>query len=274
MKTKIIITIDHLGTGGAQTQVLEYLKFADRSRFDITIVHLDSQYDFLGNAIKNLGYEVIGISHRGFFNLNTLSKLIRLFKTIKPDIVHTYLFTADCYGRLAAKLAGVNVIICAVRNMDTWMKPHHILVDKVLAGITDKITINAEIIRSYLVQKENIDPQKIELIYNGMDFARFQNLPPLEITKAQLGIPSDALVIGMIGRFSEQKDYETFFKAAQKVLEAVPNTYYVAVGDGPRRTMLEKQVQTLGIERNVIFTGLRQDIPDLISVFDVGCDAF
>ncbi len=270
MKTKITIVIDHLGSGGAQMQVFQYLKFANRARFDITVINLDSQYDILGDEIKKLGIDVIGIPHRGFFNLITLLKLIRLFKTIKPDIVHTYLFTADCYGRLAAKLSGVKIIICAVRNLDVWMKPQHILADKILARFTDRITINAESIRPYLIRKEKIDPQKIELIYNGMDLERFTNLRPVKMTKEEWRIPPDALVVGMIGRFSEQKDYETFFQAAQKVLEAIPNIYFLAVGDGPRRRIMEEKVQKLGIADKIIFTGRRQDIPDLIAILDVG----
>ena len=114
MKTKVFIIIDSLGPGGAQRQIVEYLKLADHTRFEIAIINMDKNYDTLANQIDQSKCRIIGITHSGFINLLTLIKLTRLFKKEKPDIVHTYLFTADCYGRLSAKLAGVPACGCTL----------------------------------------------------------------------------------------------------------------------------------------------------------------
>ncbi|MFH1245697.1 MAG: glycosyltransferase [Candidatus Omnitrophota bacterium] len=268
MKTKVVIVIDSLGPGGAQRQVAEYLKFADRGRFDIKVVNLDKHYDTLAGEIKSRGYEVIGIEHRGFLNLWTILRLVRLFKTEKPDIVYTYLFTADCYGRLAAKLAGVPVIISAVRNIDAWKGFRHILVDKVLGSWTDRVTVNAQGIKPFL--RKSIPLEKIVTIYNGVDLDRLCILRnPPEVRK-ELGIPDGAFVVGMVARFSEQKDYRTFFQAAKLVIQEIPNAYFLAVGEGVLKYRAVEIVQELGICSNVIFTGLRKDVPDVVNSFDVG----
>lgn len=264
---KIFLIIDNLGLGGAQRQIVEYLKFADRDAFDIKIVNLDRNYAPLADEITRLGFEIIGIDHRGFFNPKTLNTLIKIFKKEKPDIVHTYLFTADFYGRLAAKLAGVSHIITSIRGFDLWKKWHHIAVDCILARFTDRITINADVLRDALIKRERISPHKIIRIYNGMDWKRFDGLKDGRRMRAELNIPQDSLIVGMVGRFSFEKDYETFFEAARKVSESLDNVYFVAVGEGPRRKEIQEKAAG---QNNVIFTGLRRDVPDLIQMFDIG----
>lgn len=265
MKTKIFIIIDNLAAGGTQRQIIEYLKCADCEKFIIKIISLDTASNLLAKDVSDLGYEVIEIDHKGFFNLSTIIKLVNLFIKEKPDIVHTYLYTADFYGRLAAKLAGVKIIISSVRNIQLWKKWHHILADRILAKFTDKITINAERIRLFLVKKERIDPEKIITIYNGKDLQRFKNLRRAEEIRKELGIPNDALVIGMVARFSEQKDYGTFFTAAKKIIKDMPGVYFIAAGDGPEKEMFESRYTN----HNMIFTGFRRDVPELINTMDI-----
>ncbi|MBU2541259.1 MAG: glycosyltransferase [Candidatus Omnitrophica bacterium] len=269
MKTKLIIVIDHLGIGGAQQQILEYLKFANRNVYDIKIVNLDETYNLLGHKISDLGYEIISFRHKGFFNARTLIDMIRLFKKEKPQIVHTYLFTADCYGRLAAKIAGIKNIICSIRDRNLWMKPHHIFADRILSWFTDVITVNAESLRTFLIRERKLDSKKIVTIYNGMDTKRFEHLSHPQELRKDLGIPEDALIVGMVARFSLQKDYETFFAAAVGVSGLMKNVYFLAIGDGKKKAELEQYVKKQGIP-NIIFTGVRKDMPDLSNMIDVG----
>lgn len=266
MKNKIIIVIDHLGSGGTQRQVVEYLKFADRNKFTIKIVNLDKGNEILTEEIEELGYEIIGIEHCGFFNLSTLCRLIQIFKQEKPDIVHTYLFTADCYGRLAAKLAGVRVIVSSVRNIDLWQKWHHRLAEKILAYWTDKIIVNAGAIQAYLIDERKIHPDKVTTVHNGIDLKRFLNLRSRQETRREFNIPREALLVGMVGRFSEQKDYDTFFEATEEITDLV---YFVAVGDGPLLNGLRSTVHSPQLKERIIFTGLRRDTPDLINAMDI-----
>jgi len=270
MKTKIIIVIDHLGLGGAQQQVLEYLKYADRNQYDIRIVNLDASYNFLGDKMSELGFGVISISHRGFFNFGTIIKLTRLFKKEKPDIVHTYLLTADCYGRLAAWLAGIKCIISSVRNIDCWKKWHHMYVDRLLARVTREVVINADIIRSFLMEKEGIPDKKITRIYNGIDLRRFEGLRGRRELRTEFNIPNDALIVGMVSRFSAQKDYKTFLKAAENILNKRDDVYFLAVGEGALREELEREVKSRKCGEKIIFTGLRRDVPHVMGMMDVG----
>jgi glycosyltransferase involved in cell wall biosynthesis len=269
-KIKIFIVIDHLGAGGAQRQIIEFLKHVHRDNFDIAIVNLDRDYASVENEIESLGFRIIGIQHKGFFNPGTLFTLINLFRSEKPDIVHTYLFTADCYGRLAAKIAGIKVIICAIRADDIWKKWHHILTDKILAKFTNVITVNAEGLKRYLTEVEKIDATKLRTIYNGIDLKRFNNKPAIVEYRSSLGIQLDELVVGMVGRMSEQKNYKTLLEAAKVVVRQVLNVRFILVGDGPERKALELRVAGCELKDKVIFVGHRKDADSLMRVFDVG----
>ena len=269
MKT-VFIVIDHLGTGGAQQQVLEYLKFADRSRYAFKVISLDADKNYLRSRVEALGVAVIVIPHHGFFNPGTLVRLTRLFCEEKPDIVQTYLFTSDTYGRLAARLAGVKGVICSIRNTDLWKKAHHIWVDRVLARWTDVITINADNMRGFLVDTEKLDGRKIRRIYNGLDLSRFADLRPADETRRRMGVPSEAMVIGMVGRFSDQKDYDTFFAAAREVIRHRDDVYVLAVGDGDRLEDFRRKAKQFPDGHRFILPGRVENTPEVIEMFDIG----
>jgi len=266
---KLAIVIDNLNPGGTQRQLLELLKYINRDRFDITVINLEADKNLLESEIRNLGVKIINISHRGFLNIKTLFKVIELFRIEKPKIVLTYLFTADCYGRLAAKLAGVPVVISSVRNIDLWHKWYHIFVDRILACFTDRIIVNAGVIKKYLVKARGILSEKIVVVHNGIDLKRFESLHSPEKVQQRLGIPKDVLVIGMVARFSEQKDYDTFFKAAEKIMFKYPDCYFLAVGGGEKLEEYKQKVKNYPYRNRIIFAGYQKDVPSFINVMDI-----
>lgn len=268
-KTKVVIFIDSFTTGGAQTQLLEFFKYADFSAFEFWLVNLDATVQTLTDQFAQYPITLVHIHHHGFLNLKTIMTLFRLLKQISPDIVQTYLFTSDTYGRLAAVLAGAPVIITSIRSLDTWKKRHHLWVDRILEKFTHKVTINAQAIRPRLKELWSINDQKIVTIYNGIDMARFHDQSQRAAIRETWQIPSKALVIGMVGKFRFEKDYESFFQAAARLHTKYPHLYFVAVGDGPKQAEIETYAKTHAAHVRAIFTGSRSDIPQVISAMDI-----
>lgn len=268
MKTKLTIIIDSLGPGGTQRQVVEYLKAYNKDKFEIILVSLDKNYNTLQDEITKLGIKIIGIEHKGFINFKTLNTLIKFFKLYKPKVVYTFLFTADFYGRLAAKLAGVPVIISSVRGIDAWKKTRHILIDRLLTLFTDKIVVNVNNIRPFLTKVEKLPENKITTIYNGIDLTRFNNFKDPLLIRKELNIPADAIIITMVARFDEPKDYDTFIEAARIVTYEKPDIYFMAVGTGPQLEQCRTKVNELGL-KNFIFTGLKKDPVDYVNASDI-----
>ena len=112
-KIKIIHIIEQLGKGGSEGQLYEFVKGVNRERFDIIVVCL-SQGGYWAKEIRKLNIEVIELlrrKRRMNRMFSRLLELIKLLRAIKPDLVHTDMFTANLYGRVAAILAKVPCII-------------------------------------------------------------------------------------------------------------------------------------------------------------------
>ncbi len=267
---KIVILIDSFTTGGAQTQILEFLKNRNRTDFEYWLINLDDKVQTLTQAFTDQNVHILHIDHHGFFNPSTILKLTSLFKKIKPDVVQTYLFTADTYGRIAAILSRAPVIVTSIRSLDTWKKNHHLIVDKLLEKFTDQVTINAEAIRPRLKKLWNIKDEKILTIYNGIDLNRFNNPRSSKETRLEFGLTEEDILVGMVGKFRFEKDYESYFQAAALLQPIFPHAYFMAVGNGPKLKEIQHYVKTQTPHVKAVFTDARRDAPDLIHAMDIG----
>lgn len=273
---KILIIIDNLNKGGAQQQLLKFITGYDRGRFEITLCTLDATANYMLGDFEKAGARVIIIPQRGKLCLGALIKLYQLLRSERFDIVHTYLATADYYGRLAAILTGNCKIVSSVRGEDRWKEKQHIWADRVLNRFNDRIVVNAGRLREVVIKRDYAQPDKIVTIYNGIDTGKIEDGrakidSPFSILnlRRSLGISNNEYVVGAVGRLGPEKDYPTFLKAAEEVVKIVPNVKFVIVGDGPEKQRLADSVKRLGIENKIIFTGLRNDALEIMNIFDV-----
>jgi len=108
-----------------------------------------------------------------------------------------------------------------------------------------------------------LDP-RWQLVYYGVDLEPFKSTSDPLAVRAELGIPADALVIGNVGRFQEQKNHAFLVDIAAEVVKREPKAYLLLVGEGELRTAIERWVSQAGIADKVIFLGLRRDVPRLL----------
>ncbi len=267
---RLCYVIDHLNVGGAQRQLVELVRALPRAQWEPIVVSLSTTQTALVGELKQAGVEVHLVEQHGAFDPACLSTLTRLLRQLQPKIVHTWLFTADCYGRLAAWFAGVPHTISAMRNTLDDIPWHHRLVNRWLAGGTALITVNAEAIRTGLLQQGGIPAQKIRTIYNGIDLAKYMAVHPNGLYRREWQIPEDGLVIAMVARLAPQKDHATFLEAAHRVAAKDSRVHFVLVGDGPLRETVQSQIDALGLTTRVRLLGERRDVWPLLHHVD-GC---
>ncbi|MFZ5801210.1 MAG: GT4 family glycosyltransferase PelF [Candidatus Omnitrophota bacterium] len=266
---KVLIIIDNLNKGGAQQQLLKFIAGYDRSRFDITVCALDATENYMLSEFEKAGARVIIIPQRGKFCLPTLAALYQLIQREKFAIIHTYLATADYYGRLAAILAGRAKIISSVRGEDRWKKKQHIWADRILHRFTDRIVVNAGRLRGIIEKRDWAPSDKIVKIYNGIDLTQTPRHQDTKTpVKPSLGIMDGELVVGAVGRLGPEKDYPTFLKAAARITKEIPNVKFIIVGDGPLSQELRLRAMSYDLSAKIIFTGLRDDTLDIMRTFD------
>jgi glycosyltransferase involved in cell wall biosynthesis len=117
--------------------------------------------------------------------------------------------------------------------------------------------------------KKGIKSGKIKVIYNGIDTDRFHKIYDNDKLKILYNFPLNSKVVGTVGSLTIEKGHTYFIEAANKVLKLYPDINFLIVGDGRCRNELEEKVNSLGIGKNVIFTGLRSDMPAIYSLMDV-----
>jgi len=195
----------------------------------------------------------------------------------KPTIVHTHTSKAGLLGRLAAKFAGVPIIVHT---------PHGHVFFGYFGSLKTKIFVNLERLASRvtdkivaLTSKEkddyllfNIDSEdKFNVIHSGVDLDRFRELSPEEKQKfkGKLGIPENSLIVGTVGRLVAVKGPEYLVRAARYIISEFPNTFFLFAGDGDLKQKLRKRAVELGIQNNIIFLGWRSDVAKILSVYDV-----
>jgi len=265
---RICYVIDHLDIGGAQRQLVELVKRMPRQTWEPIVISLSTSRRTLGDELAQVGVTVHYIPQGGALDLRCLKRLARLLRLYHPAIVHTFLFTADTYGRMAARLAGVPRAICAIRNTVEDMPWHHRLVNRWLAGWTSYVTVNADAERRSFVAHGGIPDAKIRTIHNGIEVST--EAPSLNGTyRREWGIPDQAPIVAMIARLAPQKDHRTFLEAAQRVARAVPDAQFLLVGDGPRRAQVEQWVAELGLAGRTRMLGARRDVRQLLGSVDI-----
>jgi glycosyltransferase involved in cell wall biosynthesis len=133
----------------------------------------------------------------------------------------------------------------------------------------DKIIVVSKAKMDSLIREYNLNPDKLVLINNCVDIDKFMDLEDKDELKRKTGISCGEKVIGMVGRLVNEKAYDIFLKSAQRINRRIPDTKFLIIGDGIERQGLERLALSLGIEKQVIFLGERQDVPRIITLFDV-----
>jgi len=222
----------------------------------------------IGEEIRRTGvpFEVLGLTPGVARPLDVL-RLRDALQRIAPTIVHTFLLTGSLYGRFAAMMSGVPIVIGTEVNIYENKRPLHARMERWLMRGTDAVVASAASVKDYYVSQVAADPAKVDVIYNAVDWAQLQTTMSRDEFRASIGVPLDAPVAGIIARLTEQKAHRVLFEAmAQPELSAL---HLIVVGDGELRDDLRSRVQSLGIAGRVHFLGARRDLGNIFGAIDI-----
>jgi glycosyltransferase involved in cell wall biosynthesis len=197
--------------------------------------------------------------------------MIRLCRSSSPQIVHTHLFKSDFHGRLAARIAGVPVIVSTLHSLDRWVRfrPSGWIYGRT-TRFADRLIAVSEEVRRFYADHTGTPDDKFVVIENGVDIQPFSGQESAgSALRQELGLDRSVPVLGIIGRLTPPKDHATFLKAASLIQRKAPQARFLVVGDGPLRGELETQARELGLSEVLAFIGLRKDIPAVLAALDV-----
>ena len=205
-----------------------------------------------------------------------LGKLVRLLRRLRPDLVHTHTAKAGALGRVAARLAGVPIIVHTFHGhvLEGYFSPSltrlFLQIERALARITDRIITVSPRVRHDLLARGIGRPEQVEVVPVGLDLARFLGGPgsPARL-REKLAIASDAPLLGIVGRLVPIKDHPTLFQALALLQADAPSPHLIVVGDGERREALKRLAQDLGLASRIHFLGWRNDLEAILGELDV-----
>jgi len=265
MRRRILQIIPTLDQSGAEKQLTLLAQGLPQDEFEVHVCAL-TRGGPLQADLAAAGIPVTVIGKRWKADPHALWLLWRLIKKLKPDLAHTWLFAANAYGRAAALMAGVECLVAGERCVDPW-KSWELWFDRYFAKWTARIVANSQGVRDFYVA-QGIAAEKIEVIPNGIPPA-----PPCPTTRqevlAELGLPEDARIVGLVGRLWPQKRVKDAIWAADLLKVIRGDVYLLILGDGPHRARLEKFRDQCEIRDKVRFLGHRGDVPRLLPHFDV-----
>lgn len=268
---RLLHIVKNLPTGGIQRQLLELLRRYDRKRV-LPLVCSIKDKGQIGMEIESLGVEVVCLDRpKEGFDLFALIDLYKLIKEREIQIVRTHSFKANLHGIIAARMAGVPCIVASVHNVYEKKRERKFgrrLSNRCLSNYADKIVAVSNAVKSDIMKYDGIAGKKVEIIYNGIDIEKFKSSAGSPV-RERLGIPQGIPVIGTVGRLHPQKGQKYLLGAVSVLKNKFPELRLLLAGDGPLRKELEDYAETLGITENVLFLGMRRDIPELLSAMDI-----
>ncbi len=199
--------------------------------------------------------------------------LRRIIKQLKPDIVYAHSSKAGAFARIA-DLGLNNKVIYNPHgwafNMQQSAKKQEMYkwVEKISAHFCDKIVCISNAERESALRGKICKPSKLQVIYNGIDLEEIEKAASM--SRAQLGIPEDAFVVGMVGRLSKQKAPDTFVRAGKLIKEKIPNAFFLMVGDGELRGQVENLIHQYDLGSSFLITGWVDNPTAYMKIMDVG----
>lgn len=266
MSNRIVYIIPTMDQGGAEKQVCLLAAQLPKSSFDVHVVLLTrgGPREAMLKA-ANVPYTLVG--KRTKFDPTAYFRLKKVLKELRPDLVHTYLFAANAYGRAAAKACGVRCIVASERCVDPWKTMRHATIDRHQAKYTAAITTNSSGVKDFYVAR-GIREDLFRIIPNGIE-PYSGNIASREEVSKRLGIEPQRKWVLAVGRLWPQKQYRDLVWAGEMINTLrEDDTTLVIVGDGPQRAELQRYRDAISSEHKIKFVGERKDVAEIMPAFN------
>lgn len=272
---RILHLIEGLGWGGAERRLFNDVVRLN-GRFSHTVAHLTGNGG-MGELFDRHGIERIDLRARGWTDPRAVWRVRNLIRRIRPDLIHTQLFGADLHGRIAGRLERVPVLSTVQSSIyecsDPFFRsPARERLDRWTARRwTRHLVAVSEFVKESLVKRFDLSPERVTVIPNAVDPAPYQAATGEEraAIRRALETPADGPVFITVGRLDPPKGHRFALEALSRLKPSLGRWTWWVVGDGVSRPALERKVWQMGLESQVRFLGIRQDVPRLLAAGDL-----
>jgi len=268
-RKNLMIVVPCFGFGGLEQVIINMVKQLDRSKYNLSLCSLWTPVPEMFEKIKALELPCFILDKGEGFNYSLVFKLSRLFRKEKIHLVNSHDVGATLFAAPAARLARIRKVIHVDHSQIKNKKKFLFIYSWILKNqVTFSITVSKDL-EELLISAFGVDDERVMTIPNGIDVESFSENQDISYLLDEFELGKDEKVIGSIGRLTEVKGMKYLLEAFKKVLVRVPESRLFIVGEGELRGDLEELAETLQIRGKVVFTGIREDIPALLNLFDL-----
>lgn len=237
-----------LEIGGMEKLLVEFARLADRGQYELHFVSLTDR-GILADEVEAHGWTVHGLEKRPGIRFGITWKLVKLFRQLRVDVVHSHSAPACIYGVSAARLARIPVSVNTRHGPRPELGSRQDRLYAYTARFADRIVGVSKDVASIIV-RGGVPRNRVTTIWNGIDIEKYAFSGPA---------PGGPAVV--VGRLSPEKNVETLLRSLPEVIKWVPAFRLQIIGDGPSRANLELLARHLNIGKHVDFIGQSSDVP-------------
>lgn len=264
---RVLQIIPTLDRSGAEKQLVLLATGLPKDRFEVEVAAL-TRLGPLEADLRAAGVPVTLLAKRHKVDPLALFRLARFIKDRRFDVVQTWLFAGNVYGRLAARRARVPIVITTEMAVDLWKSRTHLNIDRRLARWTDVLVGNSQAVVDFYRERAGVPAAKLRMIHSGIGDEVIPTDAGADV-RAELGIPPSSRLIVYIGRLAEQKGLDVLLRALDLLQHVRPDYLTLIVGDGPIRPKIEGLARAFELGPKVRVLGHRNDATRLLAAADV-----
>lgn len=265
-KCSVALCITDLESGGAEQAMVELATRLDWNRFEPVVYCLrprpESDEASCVPLLEDAGIEFHFLDARSIRHFRpTVERLEQLLRRQNPALLQSFLFHANLVGRIAARRAGVRLVLSGLRVAEP--RRWHRWIDRLTCRWVDRYVCVSDAVARFAQRRIGLPPEKLTVIPNGIDAEKYSAVPPVDL--ASLGVPPGRRVIAYVGRLDKQKGIQWLLKTSPEWLRHLPDCHLLIVGKGPLEKTLRRACLRLGVEPRVSFAGWRPDVPEILA---------
>jgi glycosyltransferase involved in cell wall biosynthesis len=277
-KIMVVHIITSLSSGGAQMMLYNFLSKTNREKFEPVVISMMDRGIFADRiATFDIPIYTLGMK-AGIPTIKSLGELVSLLRKLKPNVIQSWMYHANIAAQLSSLLSLANIPVCwgihhSIASLASEKKLTIALIKigAYLSHLTAKIVFVSQ---GSQQQHEALgySAEKSSVIPNGFDTSLFLPSPEAKLAvRSELGLPENAFLIGLIGRYHPMKDHANFIQAAALLQEKHPATHFLLIGsevDYDNLTLVE-QIKKFHLEKHIHLLGQRSDMYRLTAALDI-----
>lgn len=279
-KIKVLHICSRMDCGGAESRLMDLWRFVDKSEMEFHFLVYSREKQYYEDEILELGGKIIYAENPGkvgFFR--SMKSIVRAIKENGPyTVVHAHTATNAGTALIAARLAGIRNRLFHARDTYEPINGNlcklmyvKLMRASIRINATQYLSVGLKAACSYFGERA-CKKGKVTIIPNAIDIDKYKqslSIKTIKEVRQELSISEDALVIGHVGSFRTEKNHSYIIRLFNILLQLNKNSKLVLVGGGQNRTIYEQMAKDMGMSDNIIFLGIRSDIPRILSAFDI-----